>query len=427
MQKKLLNKIIKANLNEKKSLNDLIDEFIQTQANLAKEQLEDFLSSLFIYINKNFNNIPKDSFFEIISSKLQDLNIQFDTKDLDSVYASIATATSVGTTKVVFDKIDTKAIDIMRKGFFWASDKYNTDTQNLLKDTIEDAFKGNISRAEFSSILKDKFQGIIDKDENYFKLVADNVISQSQNISRLNQALKYDVQYFKVRARIDLKTSDFCRSINGKIISATHLKTQMNKILDSTNIDEKKEAAPWQSKAIFGTLPPNVGLPPYHGKCRTEIVPVWLKIEEIDGKKVRYASKKKDDIITHIDKTGVQRRVDSKTFGHSNSSEVRVIPKIDVISALNSIVEIAPHSKVQGRAVAKTANGYFIAFEADYVHTIFKPMDRSGKSNLDNYYKKWSNQDRKEVIKWKNIQSTYQTHGQSKVLKMLIKILNLIR
>ena len=82
MQKRLLNKIIKANLNEKKSLNELVEEFIQTQTNLAKGQLEDFLSSLFIYINRNYDKVPKDELLNILESKLQDLNIQFDTKDI---------------------------------------------------------------------------------------------------------------------------------------------------------------------------------------------------------------------------------------------------------------------------------------------------------------------------------------------------------
>merc|ERR1711879_436990 len=102
----------------------------------------------------------------------------------------------------------------------------------------------------------------------YFEGVADHIINQSQNISKVNQA---------------------------------------SKVLAAKNISEKKEAAQWKNDAHYGKLPSNFGLPPYHFRCRTEIVPVWLSTEEIDGKKVKYALKKKDDIITHIDNTGVQR------------------------------------------------------------------------------------------------------------------------
>lgn len=383
-------------MNEKKSLNDLIDEFIKAQTYLAKEQLEDFLSSLFIYINKNYDKVPKDEFLNILESKLQDLNVQFDTKDIDEVYSAIATATSVGTTKVVFDKIDTKAIEAMRKGFFWASDKYNSDTQALLKDTIEETFKGNIPRADLSSTLKDKFQGIIDKDENYFKLVADNVISQSQNISRLNQALKYGVKYFKIRAKIDNKTSDFCRWINGKIIPAEHLVKQLNNILDATNIDDKKEAAPWQSQPIFGVLPANVGLPPYHGRCRTEHHPVWIRedirIDKKTGKeyKIRNTKDDKNYKLTHIDKTGIEVKVKPDLYDKIGKDKHRLTEK-QLVGALNSIKYKAPH-KITGRhpnehikSVALTKDGYALVYQGDLLITCFPP-DMGGIA----YFNKWA-------------------------------------
>ncbi len=395
MQKKLLNLIIKANLNEKKSLNTLIDEFIQAQTNLAKGQLEDFLSSLFIYINKNYDKVPKDELLNILESKLQDLNIQFDTKDIDEVYASIATATSVGTTKVVFDKIDTKAINAMRNGFFWASDKYNSDTQNLLKDMIEETFKGNIPRADISSTLKNAFQGIIDKDENYFKLVADNIISQSQNVSRLNQALKYDVQYFKVRARIDNKTSDFCRWINGKIIPAKHLKEQLNNILDAINIDDKKQAAPWQNQPIFGVLPANVGLPPYHGRCRTQIEPVWInetiKVDSKTGKeyKIRNTKDDKNYKLTHIDKTGIEVNIKTNIYDKITKDKHGLTEK-QLVGALNSIKYKAPH-RITGnhpnehiKSVALTKDGYTLIYEANELVSCYPPTRRESSYFNDN-------------------------------------------
>jgi hypothetical protein len=395
MQRKLLKKIIKSNLNEKKSLNDLIEEFIQTQTSYTKGQLEDFLSSFFIYINKNYDKVPKNELLNIVESKLQDLNIQFDTKDIDEIYSSISIATTVGTTKVVFDKIDTKAIKAMRNGFFWASDKYNSDTQNLLKDMIAETFKGNIPRADLSSTLKDKFQGIIDKDENYFKLVADNVISQSQNISRVNQSLKYDVQTFKVRAKIDNKTSDFCRAINGKIISAKHLKKQLNNILDANNIDDKKKAAPWQNKPIFGVLPENIGIPPYHGKCRTELVPVWIKeeirIDDKTGKEYKVRNTK-DDIkykLTHIDKTGIETNVKPNIYDKITKDKHGLTEK-QLVGALNDIKYKAPH-KITGnhpnehiKSIALTNGGYTLIYEANELVSCFSPTRKGNSYFNDN-------------------------------------------
>ena len=376
MQKKLLKKIIKANQNKKKSLDEIIDEFIKTQSQYARGQLEDYLSSLFVYINKNYDEIPKEQLFEIVSSKLEDLSVNFDTKDIDDIYASIALETSVGATKVVFDKIDTETIKTMRNGFLWASDKYNTNTQDLLKDTIEEAFKGELKRAELSTVLKDKFQGIIDKDENYFKLVADNIISQSQSLSTINQALKYDVKAFKVRARIDGQTSDFCRAINGRIISSEHLKKQLNNILNSKSIDDKKIAAPWQNKAIFSKLPKNIGMPPYHGRCRTQLDPVWInestKLDKQTNKEYKIKNTKNDKRykLTHIDNTGLEVNINKKNYNKITQGKHQISEK-QLVTALNDIKYKAPakitklHPNEHIKSIALSNDGYVFVFESN--------------------------------------------------------------
>ena len=73
--------------------------------------------------------------------------------------------------------------------------------------------------------------------------------------------------------------------------------------------------------------------------------------------------KDKDDIFTQIDNTGVQRRVKRDFWDHSKSSKMRRVPKKDVISALNSIKEIAPHKEHHERFIAKSANGYILIFD----------------------------------------------------------------
>lgn len=399
MQKKLLTGLIKSKLKSKKSIDKLIDEFVKTQSSKAVDHLEEFLSDLFIYINKNFDEIEKESLLTIVSSKLKDLNVSFNTKDIDLIYEKLSIVNTAAVTSVstsfVFNKIDLKAIESMRNGFHWVGTEYNSKTQDKLKGVIQSAFKGDITREAISSELKKEFEGIVSGDRKYFEGVADHIINQSQNISRVNQALKYEVEHFKVVARIDKKTSIICRSMHGKIIEAAHLKNQVENIVGAKSIGEKKGAASWSSNPIYGKLANNFGLPPYHFRCRTEIVPVWLQEDVIDGKKVKYANKKKDDIITHIDKTGVQRRLQKSNWkNHINISRQGNLEQKDIISALNSITEISPHKKNPSRSVAKSSSGYFMVFEADELVTIFKPDKK-------NYFNDFSIKDKKEIIKWK--------------------------
>lgn len=425
MQKKLLSAIIKSKIQNKKTTNELIDEFIKTQAEKPTKHLEDILSNLLVYINKNYEKIQSKSILKIINSKLKEINITFDTKDCETIYERLAidntiTKADKPTIEFVFDKIDLKAIESMRDNFYWVGTEYSEKIQDKLKDTIEKAYTGEITRESLSAKLKDEFEDVLKASTFYFTGVADHILNQSQNIAKVNQALKYDVKHFKVLARIDKKTSDICRSMHCKIIEASHLSNQVTNIVNAKNMAEKKDAATWKNEAVFGKLPKNFGLPPFHFKCRTEVVPVWINTKEIDGKKVKYTSKKKDDIITHIDKTGVQRRADKNTFNHSDTSRARKIPNKDVISALNSITDIAPHKEYPSRTVAKSANGYFMVFDADYLYTMMK-MPRK------NYFKDNANLEKGDVIKWKNIPYELEMAGQSKIKKMLIKISNLIK
>lgn len=399
MQKKLLMGLIKSKLKSKKNIDKLIDEFVKSQSSKAVDHLEEFLSDLFIYINKNFDEIEKESLLTIVSSKLKDLNVSFNTKDIDLIYEKLSIVNTAAVTNVstsfVFNKIDLKAIESMRNGFQWVGTEYNAKTQDKLKGVIKSAFKGDITREAISSELKKEFEGIVSGDRKYFEGVADHIINQSQNISRVNQALKYEVEHFKVVARIDKKTSIICRSMHGKIIEASHLKNQVENIVGAKSIGEKKGAASWSSNPIYGKLSKNFGLPPYHFRCRTEIVPVWLQEDVIDGKKVKYANKKENDIITHIDKTGVQRRLSKKNWDkHIDVSREGQLKYKEVISSLNSITDIAPHNTNPLRTVAKSANGNFLVFEADELVTIF-PMSKK------NYFKDNSIYDKKEIIKWK--------------------------
>jgi len=130
------------------------------------------------------------------------------------------------------------------------------------------------------------------------------------------------------------------------------------------------------------------------------VLPVYLDEDVIDGKNVRYSQKQEDDILVHIDNTGVERRI-KKSNTHIEEKH-KYVNKKDIIGALNSINEISPHKDGTSRVVAKCSNDYFLVFEANNeIVTAFKPVDRrTGKSNLDYYFKKYTIQEEREIIKW---------------------------
>ncbi|WP_458395965.1 hypothetical protein [Campylobacter sp.] len=244
---------------------------------------------------------------------------------------------------------------------------------------------------------------MLSANTSYFEGVSDHIISQMQNVSVINEGAKNGVEYYKVVARIDGRTSECCRSMNGRIIPASHLEAQSGAIQNAKNIAQKKAAAIWRNGAFYGKiLPKDFGLPPYHFRCRTEVVPVWIDEEEIDGVVMKNTSPlNQDEVIKHIDKTGVERVLSKDNyFGSGNHSRPlhKKAPKSDIVRALNSINTVAKNAK-NDYINAFSDNGYFIVFNGDEIVTCFKPS--KNKKKAFDYFKDVSEYDKKEVIKWK--------------------------
>ncbi len=220
-------------------------------------------------------------------------------------------------------------------------------------------------------------------------------------ILRASQALKYGAKAFQVMARIDNKTTPICRSMHGRIISAKHLSAQANKVLEAQSIADKKAASTWMSEPFLAKdLPHNFGLPPYHFRCRTEVVPVWIQEEHQDGVKVRYTDKQDGDYVRHIDKIGVERYLTQSNYKsktrHTDPLHKRAT-KAQVVSMLNSITQIAPHANNHTKSIATTQNGFIIIFKNNEIDTYFKS---SSKQEMQNYFKNNAKYHKKEIIKW---------------------------
>ncbi len=261
-------------------------------------------------------NTDKETLKKLLLNKAKSANIDVLPSDLENLYIILSkralkkVAGSMNKTlSFVFDEIDADAVEAMRKSFYWMGKEYNENLQSKLKDKIEGLFKGEIELDEIGAELKREFGSIISADESYFKGVSDHIALQARNVATVTQGAKYGVKYYKILAIMDARTTQICRSMHGRIIPAVHLETQAERILNANSLASKKTAAAWRSEAYFGKsdkMDSNFGLPPYHFRCRTEAIPVWVDEEEIDGVKMRNTQPfYENEIIKHIDKTGV--------------------------------------------------------------------------------------------------------------------------
>lgn len=397
------NGILKSLIKQKKaiiSLDEFIDDIITHFARSAVNDIKTSFNDLIVFAYENFG-LDEDSFLNLLSLKIQNLGIKeykIDKENLTIGFKNENKALDSGV-KMGFDVLDKQAMKLIDDSFYWLRTEYNNALQNRVKDAVKDVMSGKLARKDLAKRLKDELNDTLKGSVSYFEGVADNIINQNRNLTTIldrNEGLKY----FKVQARMDDKTSEICRSMHGRLIPVKHLDAQAKKILNSKNMSDKKAAAIWQSKAYHGRsdkLPSNFGLPPYHFHCRTMLVPAYVNEYEKGGVKMTCSEEpKENEIIRHIDKSGVERVLDSRALNGEHDLKKRLkhnkITKEGIIKGLNSIVKIAPKKGFENRSVAVAANGYFFVFDGDRIVTAFKP-------NRKNYFNDNALTLKQEIIK----------------------------
>lgn len=261
-------------------MDEYIDKICAEFANLNHAKISDEVQNLYLFILENFK-ISKDDLINLINSKIE--KIELETKlNSEEIYLKIKgeNAKISPNLSSSFDSVDFKAIKLIDDSFYWLGNEYNEKLQTTLKETIKEFMSGEIDRKNIAESLAEKLKGVVKENTSisYFEGVADNIINQNRNLNMVLNADE-DIEFFKVMARMDSKTSAICRSMHGRLIPAKHLQKQAKKLLSAKSMADKKNAAVWMSDEYLGRsdkMPSDFGLPPYHFHCRTMIVPVYV-------------------------------------------------------------------------------------------------------------------------------------------------------
>ena len=251
-----------------------VRDFVRRQEHRIRKELTSVMDELILYVAGRYGDIPESAILGSVRTVLDDMGLKADMTALDAIYANTAkdAIKKIGFPDFVFDRTDNKTLDAIRKNFYWLGDNHSAAVRERLYNIVESAFTGAVPREELPGSLLDEFGTALTQETRYFRDVSDHIISQGQNLARVNQGEKYGVSYYKVKAVLDKRTSKVCIYMNNKIIPAEHLVTQANKIQSAKNIDQKKSAANWMTEKQAAarlesnktTIPKGFGIPPYH-------------------------------------------------------------------------------------------------------------------------------------------------------------------
>ena len=202
---------------------------------------------------------------------------------------------------------DQDAIDFFVKQQRFDFGKILKGMDKELKQATLDSIRGVGKNQKEIIELLDKAVPKIMKDRhtmNHYRMVISNAANKSRNFSRTLTFEEIGVQKLEIVAIIDRKTSDICRTMNGRRIEVKRATSYVREVM-ATDPDEVVKKYPWPKSVPTGVSTENildeisVTLPPYHGRCRTTTVvglperivtqtgkslqkPVWPESKEIE-------------------------------------------------------------------------------------------------------------------------------------------------
>lgn len=127
--------------------------------------------------------------------------------------------------------------------------------------------------------LETALEDHVTASKTYWEILADHSLTKIQNMAHVSGYETAGVQYVKIVAVIDSKTTPICRAMNGKVFKVKEFRKQYDKIMaaaEKHDLKAYKAAQPMISgKAMKGEISDEdikrlgIKLPPYHFRCRT--------------------------------------------------------------------------------------------------------------------------------------------------------------
>ena len=181
---------------------------------------------------------------------------------------------------------------------FWLKKAESETVEQKMKARLKQYFKEGITLEDLASRLQEDFEGILKERKHYWKTVATHWASTYRNLGTVISYEQAGIQYAKVVAVLDERTTRICRRMHGKIIEVSALVEEKERVLNNLKRKRKEfkplvEEKDWErfkkitlrTDGEFYRNKQIPKLPPYHFGCRTTTVaffepaqkPAWAK------------------------------------------------------------------------------------------------------------------------------------------------------
>jgi hypothetical protein len=178
-------------------------------------------------------------------------------------------------------------------GNFWSDHLSKTISATVTRE----ALVGGLGRVEVGRIVNGVVSGTFPgvavpktfngTPEHYFSSLAGTVRNRASNYGAIATFEEAEVKRYVISAVMDKRTSVICTFMNGRSFSVKSARRLIDRTMEADNPDAVREISPWVSSARAKDIAgegdagsqeaaldaAGMNLPPYHGKCRTTVVP----------------------------------------------------------------------------------------------------------------------------------------------------------
>ncbi len=178
---------------------------------------------------------------------------------------------------IVFGLPDLDSLAVVERGnLFWVGQHWNSFTHEKFYGALTEYFDKGMTREQLAARMADDFASLSERGSVYWEMVADHAATKTREIGRVTGYERAGVRRVRIRAHIDENTTEICRRLNGKVIRVSRMQRQRDRYLDAiAHMDTERAKKVWpmmgdkQAEKIKDQVPANVGMPPYHFRCRT--------------------------------------------------------------------------------------------------------------------------------------------------------------
>lgn len=199
--------------------------------------------------------------------------------------SGMVTGAKEGAVQAVWNLPDKKSLAVIdNTTFYWVNSYYDDNLQEAFKVALQEYFNAGYTRAQLSTLLRVQFKDMVGKSDSYWGLLADHITTKTREIGRVSGYEQAGIEVVRVKAEIDKRTTRICLRLHGQVVAVRDLRSQVDgylKACGTKNKDKIKKSWPWwsdkQADKKLGTQKGvnravksgSVGLPPYHGRCRS--------------------------------------------------------------------------------------------------------------------------------------------------------------